>query len=472
MQESELLEIQENMKDYQPDEKQQKIRAHLQRCPRAFIMAGMSVGKTATCLSILDEMFVNIEVTGALVVAPKNVALMVWPNEVADFKQFRWMKCVSLRTKEGQKAFMDDTAQVYVINYDMLPQFVKLAKERIKKHGSLPYQVEIWDESTKAKNPKSKRVNKFRNELKDHRAPYRWALTGTPMPNSHADLFAQVRLLDDGQRLTARFDFFQHMYFLQMDYMGYKWELAPGAKEKIKNCIRDITISIPGGEWPISVIDIPIKLDAASQKKYDEFEETKLLEIDREKTIVAPTAAALITKLLQFTSGAVYDTRDPNKTAHKIGSLKLTELHKLDSEHKTLFVLVNFVHEQERIREAFPHAVFFQDHKTDSTRKQLEKDWNAGKIKMLVAHPASIGHGLNLQFGGNVMVWVTLGYNQELYAQANARLARRGQTKTVLCYRMIITNTVDEVVAAALERKAVDELDMLTMLRQLNQSSD
>lgn len=459
------------MKSYKPDEKQNKIRAHLHTSDRAFVMAGMSVGKTATCLSVLDDLFTGYNITGALVVAPKNVALLVWPNEVAGFKEFAWLRVASLRTDKGRKAFMDDTAHIYVINYDMLPQYVELAKERIEKHGKLPYQVEIWDESTRAKNPSSKRINKFRRELREHRAQFRWALTGTPMPNSHSDLFAQVRLLDDGQRFGERFDFFRHMYFLQTDYMGYKWELAPGAKERIKNVIRDITISVPGGEWPISVIDIPLSLDATSRTRYDAFEKTKLLEIARDKNIVAPTAAALLTKLLQFTSGSVYDTQDPNKTAHKIGSLKLNELRKLVAKHDTLFVLVNFVHEQDRIREAFPHAVFFQDHETDAARQQVERDWNTGKIKMLVAHPASVGHGLNLQYGGHVMVWLTLGFNQEYYTQANSRLARRGQEKTVLCYRMIVTDTVDEVVAASLERKEADELDMLAMLRQLNQAS-
>lgn len=294
------------------------------------------------------------------------------------------------------------------------------------------------------------------------------------MPNSHMDLFAQVRLLDDGQRLMERFDFFRSMYFMQTDYLGYKWELQPGAKERIKNLISDITISVPGGEWPISVIDVPIKMDAKAAALYRKFEKDRLLEMEEHgKTIAAPTAAALMTKLLQFTSGAVYDTEDPNKPSYQIGSAKMVELRAIYKEHnKPLLVCVNFVHEQERIRKAFPEAVFFQDHKTDTAKQALMDKWNEGKIKMLVGHPASIGHGLNLQFGGHIMVWTTLGSVPEYYHQANSRLARRGQTKTVLCYRLITQGTVDEVVAMSLEMKGVNERDMLSMLRQLHQAAD
>lgn len=451
------------MKPFLPSPPQQLMLDHLDRHPLALCFVGMGIGKTAACLATIAKLIKSKQSKGALIVAPLRVINLTWPMESRDWTPH--LRIANLRTDMGRRMFILGAADLYLINYESLPKFVELAK---KRKGGLPYDITIFDESTKAKNPNSKRINLFRRSVP--RTKRVWALTGTPVPNSLLDIFAQVRLVDDGQlcRLGPSFDHFKRTYFEKADYMGYKWEERPGSSDTIHNRISDITLTLRSSEWldiPDTVVeDIETPLPPDLHKRYQQFERDLVLRIKQDKEITASTAATLVSKLLQFTSGSIYDE---NKVWHDIHDIKFDALRKLLKEHKTILVAYNFQHEAARLRKAFPEAEFFADAKNGGSQTELLRRWNAGKIKMLVAHPQSVGHGLNLQHGGNVIVWLTLTYSRENYEQMIARLARRGQDEVVRVYRIMCPGTVDDAVATAILEKQETENHLLSALMML-----
>lgn len=338
----------------------------------------------------------------------------------------------------------------------------------VTRHPSYSVESLLVHNCTKAKNPASKRINLLRKSLLS--PPRRIALTGTPAPNSLLDLFAQVRLLDDGQRLGRSFDHFKRTYFAATDYQQYNWEPIPGAAERIDERIADITLTLRTSDWvkdlpDCYVNDVEVKLPPAVMAQYEEFKKELILELRREVQITAANAAVLVRKLLQFTSGAIYDGE---KKAHEVHDYKTEALAKLIKETKgPVLVLCDFKHEQDRIRRKFPQARFFADARTPTLQMQLITQWNRREIPILVGHPMSMGHGLNLQQGSKTMVWMSLTYSRESYEQTIARLHRRGQKEVVTVHRLMVPGTVDDVVAEVLEEKRNTEQRLLTALMLL-----
>lgn len=442
------------------------MREHLEESPNSLAFVGMGLGKTAAVLDTLDELFRRADAFGALVVAPLRVANLTWPSEVKGWEKFRWMRIANLRTQSGQRDFLNGKAHIYTINWEGIASLVALVERRGKL--GLPYDVVIFDELTKAKNHSAKRVNLYRRKVP--RVARQWGLTGTPMPNSWKDLFAQVRLIDDGERLGRNFKEFSDEYLVQVGKPEHKvFEDAEGAAECLEKKIADITLTLKSSEWldiPDTVYeDIEIEFPPELQKRYQRLEQQLVIELRQDKNLNVANAAALVTKLLQFTSGHMYDEE---KEVHPIHNLKFDALAKLAKQEKNpLFVACIFKHEQTRIRSQFPDAKFFGDAKTIAAQEEMLREWNAGKIKMLVSHPASVGHGLNFQHGSNLIVWFTLTYNREWYDQMIARLARRGQKEVTKVYRLMIPGTVDDAVAEALANKAENEARLISALQML-----
>jgi SNF2 family DNA or RNA helicase len=374
------------------------------------------------------------------------------------------MRVANLRTESGQRDFLRGRAHLYLLNYESLHHLVSLVERR---GGTLPYDVIVWDEITKAKNPSSKRINHFRRKVP--RPARSIGLTGTPIPNSHIDLFAQVRLVDDGKRLGTNFTKFKQEYFCQPAYIHAPWKAKDGSIPRIEKAISDITCTLKSSDWlnlPDSIYeDVEISFSDELREKYDTLERELVLELKQGKTLNVANAAALVTKLLQFTSGHIYDEE---REVHPVHNLKFDALAKIAKHEKQpLFVSCIFQHEQQRIREQFPEARFFADAKNEKAQKEMLEEWNAGKIRMLVAHPASVGHGLNLQYGSSVIVWMSLTYSRELYEQMIARLARRGQQNIIRIYRLMVPGTVDDAVAEALANKASNEARLISALQML-----
>lgn len=449
---------------FTPAEPQQIIDDHLIANPDALLFVGMGIGKSAACLHRLNDLFRSAEATAALVIAPLRVANLTWPMEVAGWEQFRWMKVANLRDESGQRAFLNGSHHIYLINWEAMNLLVSLVNRR---GGKLPYDVVIFDELTKAKNPSSKRVNLYRRKVP--RVARQWGLTGTPMPNSWMDLFSQVRLVDSGDRLGVNFHQFKREYFYGSAQSFAPWKAKMGTATTLEKKISDITVTLKSSDWldlPDTVFeDVDIKFTPELEKRYKRLEEQLVIQLREDKLLNVPSAATLVTKLLQFTSGEMYDEE---KMHHPIHNLKFDALKKIaKAEKQPLLVACIFQHEQARIRQQFPAAKFFSDAKSQQDQKALLNAWNAGKVPMMVAHPASVGHGLNLQHGSSVMVWISLTYSRELYEQMIARLARRGQENIIKIYRLMVPGTVDDAVAEALATKAENEARLISALQML-----
>lgn len=290
---------------------QDMLTEHLLNHPHALGFVGVGIGKTAATLRALSKLIGSGESCGALIVAPMRVANLTWPMEVQRWDDFKWLRVANLRTDAGKRAFLQGKAHIYVINFESIPVLLKLIKGRKDVGLKLPYDTLVVDESTKMKNPSSKRINAYRREAKHEEHTRIWALTGTPAPNTLMDLFAQVRFVDGGQRLGRAFDLFKQTYFRPTGYQGYQWKELPGSQEKIEQRIADITLTLRSKDWlnlPDTVVeDVEITLPPDLAQRYREFERELVLEIHKGKDITAANAAALVSKLLQFTAGSVYD---------------------------------------------------------------------------------------------------------------------------------------------------------------------
>lgn len=357
--------------------------------------------------------------------------------------------------KQRMEALNTD-AEIYVINRELVPWLVDTVGK------DWPFGILVLDELSSFKSHQAKRWK----ALKRIRGRVRRiiGLTGTPRPNSIEDFWAEIYLLDQGKRLGRTLGAFRQRWLIP-DKMGghvvYSYREREGASEEVHELLQDIAISIrkedvlslPGQIYE----DIELEPSAALLKQYKQFERDKVMEcLDAEGEIVAGSAAALLGKLTQFTGGSIYDA---DGTAHHIHDVKLDALEELIEEAggDPVLVLYGYKHEAERIRERIKCRALDKPEDID--------DWNRGEIPVALAHPASCSHGLNLQFGGHITVWYTLTYSYELYAQANERMNRPGQTQICRVYHLVMKGTVDEKIKKALGTKEHGQAAAIEALR-------
>ena len=489
-------------KHFIPREHQALMVDHMLTHKEAMVIGGMGLGKTASTLSAIEELILTGQSKGALIVAPLRVTNLTWGNEAEKWSNFTWLTVANLRTEEGLQHWKDQSADIYLINFEQL--YVKytikkkvlvngkevLVKTRVKVRGEDKYEIKlkpktknetvetgfclthlegnydlpvdtiVWDEISKAKDPSSKRINSFRRHRKKFKRHI--GLTGTPASNGYLDIFAQIRLLDGGKRLGMAFSKFRDKYF-ESDYMGYKFTELEGSREAIQKLIADMTITLRSEDWldipPTILHDHEVTLTPAAKKKYKELEKELLIQL-AEGEIEAINAAVLAGKLLQMTGGAVYDVDKKWRLLHD-GKIKaLAKIRtQLKKENKTVLVIFHYRHELTRLLQAFPEAELFTEARMDA--------WNRGEIPMMLANAQSIGHGLNLQYGGHNMVWFTLTYSRELYDQTNARLARTDQEHETVIHRILCSGTIDDAVAEALREKGETQSGLLLALKNL-----
>ena len=403
---------------------------------RAGVFASMGLSKTAATLAAMQDLMADGACRRALVVAPLRVARLTWPNEIRKWDQFRGLE-----------------RSIQFINYESLHKVGDVSR----------FDLVVFDELTKAKNPSSKRINALRPLLLP--SIRRWGLTGTPRPNSLLELFAQVRLLDDGKRLGRSYSLFQQAWFTS-DYMGYNWTPREGAEKAIYEKIRDLTITLRAEDYSdvadTVVEDIEVALPDSARGIYGELERELLAYVER-REVVAVNAAVLVNKLLQVCGGAIYDAERSVLPIHdaKIKALQAC-LKKLGKERAIIFC--NFIHERERICAAVPDAVNASEFDGD-----IEDAWNSGQIRWLVADPRSMGHGLNLQVGGRNVVWFSPTHSRELYDQANARVARSGQSGVPQVFRLLCMGTIDDAVVETLRERGDAQSEMLSILSNFKQ---
>jgi len=422
--------------------------------PATALFWGMGTGKTVTTLTAVDLMLHEyLEDGPVLVIAPKRVAENTWTNECAKWEHLRHLRvCRMMGTAAERSAALRSAASggpydLYVINRENVKWLVDTAE---KSYHRWPFRIVVVDELSSFKNRSSERwkaLRRVRGQIKRI-----IGLTGTPRPNGIEDLWAQLYLLDGGERLGKTLSVFRGKY-LKPDRMNghivYSYKPLPGAEDEIYGKIRDICMSLrkedvlklPGQVYQDILIDPGRDL----LKRYKKFEREKVLEcLDAEQNIIAGTEAALTNKLLQFANGAVYDM---DGGVHELHTVKLETLEELIEQAggEPVLVLYNYKHDAARIKARI-------DCRQLDSPKDMD-DWNAGKIPVAVAHPASIGHGLNLQDGGHIIIWFGLTWSLELYEQANERLNRPGQKSVCRIYHLIIQGTHDERVLKALQRK-------------------
>lgn len=426
----------------------------------------MGLGKTVTTLTAIKELLDNCIISNALVIAPKKVTQVTWSDEIKNWEHLQGLTISVIDgTAKQRREAMAAKADIYAVSRDNIVWLVL-------EHGGvkLPYDMVVIDELSSFKNHASKRFRAMRKVRKF--IPRVVGLTGTPAPNGLIDLFAQMYLIDEGQRLGKTVTEYRNRFFRPGKHNGdivYTYELkAPQneTEQQISDLISDITISMTAEDY----LKMPDKImlydyvDLAPKvlAMYRDFEKEQILElINSDEPISVASAAALSNKLQQFANGAIYDAEQNVKDLHDEKLDKLEELVEAANGEPVL-IAYSYKHDLERIMQ-----------KLKAYRPvKLEKpehiaDWNAGKIPVLVTHPASAGHGLNLQKGGHNIIWFGNTWSLELYQQFNARLYRQGQGKPVTIHHIVTRGTIDEKIIKSLDGKRETQDGLMESIKEL-----
>ena len=425
---------------------------HILKNKYCSLFLDMGLGKTVVALTAIDVLiFEELEIDRVLVVAPKRVVESVWAEECEKWSHLNRLKCIKIIGYEKQRIeALNAKKHIYIISRDNFAWLVKYYK------NVLPFEMVIFDELSSFKSNKSIRFKAAR--LVRPLLKRVVGLTGTPVPNGLMDLWSQMYLLDRGERLEKTITRYRNLYFTPGKANGaivYNYVLKDFAEKAIHDKIKDLCISMKAKDYlelPEKVDNyIKIKMPDSLKKQYKDFEKEKVLELMKESgkalEINVVNAAGLSNKLLQFANGAVYDE---NRGVHHIHDLKIEALKEIieDANGQSILVAWAYRHDLSRLQEALK-AYKPRELKTNADIN----DWNAGKINIMLAHPASAGHGLNLQTGGSIIVWFGLTWSLELYQQFIARLQRQGQVKTVIVHHLVLEGSHDEDVLYAIKAK-------------------
>lgn len=424
-----------------------------------YLMWDMGMGKTRTCIMAMKKLGVPV-----LVLAPLNAATITWPDELT-----KWAPELSYTVLHGankeHRASQAHRFDVTILNFEGLLWYLQMVERKIIK---LRKYFVIWDEASMLKDYTTKRWTIMKDASPIY-GPYRVALSGTPMPNTMADLWSQYYLLDDGKRLGKDFYSFRNKYF---DYTGpprYKTTIKPGADLVILDRIADITdrLGPEDGDALPEVVhnDIILDMPPSVRREYDALENDFMLEFESGMS-VANSSAVMSSKLRQFSQGAVYLERPDGvprgtpKEYEVVHDIKTGMVKSLvdTAAGNPILAPIQFRFEKAMIDKKMGYDVPTISGATPANEsRRLVTQWNEGVIPLLLVHPRSVAFSLNLQFGGHTVVWVALPWEMDLYEQLIRRLRRRGQTNTVVVHRLIFKNSVDEIVAEALKRKSMSQ---------------
>jgi SNF2 family DNA or RNA helicase len=440
------------MIEYIPHTYQKKGYRHVMENSYAGLFLDMGLGKTIITLSALVDLLLIGEIKRILIIAPLRVANTVWKQEAHKWNHTSWLKISTVTGTQKQRInALQTDAQIYVINREN----VKWLCEQYDY--VLPFDTLVVDELSSFKSHDAQRFKALKRTR--HCFKRIIGLTGTPMSNGYMDLWSQLYVLDGGKRLAPYITRYRNNYFYQervgANEHAMKYILKEGADVVINDTISDICISMRSEDYldlpPFIVRDEWVTLPEEVYKDYKTFEKDRIIEL-LQNQITANNKAGLSNKLLQYSNGACYygDTRDYVIVHEQKMERLLALIEKADKQ--PVLVAYQYRHDLERIyiavRKAFPelNVQMFND---DS----LVDEWNNRKIDVLIAHPASAGHGLNLQSGGSIIIWYGLTWSLELYQQFNKRLHRQGISKPVICYRIMCEGTYDDIVRLTLDEK-------------------
>lgn len=421
------------------------------------LWALMGAGKTATSLTAIADLIYDLEVNRVLIIAPLRVCQSTWPKELASWLQSHHLT-VSLAcgsecdTAKKRLAAANRDTDVTIINRENVEWLVENFPEKKWR-----WDMVVIDESSSFKSHQANRWKALRRVRGQIRRMVQ--LTGTPSPNGLHDIWAQIYLLDGGARLGKNITAFRRRWF-ERSFDGHDYEAKSHAQAEIEQLIADLVMVVETYEGLPETVTNPIEITMppALAKQYRDFKRESVLELPA-GDITAMSAGVLANKLLQFAGGHCFDE---NREVHHIHSLKIEALKELvDTQGRNMLVAYNYQHELASLKKAFPKAVVL-----DKDPRTIDR-WNAGKISMLLAHPASAGHGLNLQKGGRDVVWYGLPWSLELYQQFNARLARQGQEGVVFLHHLVLLGTIDEYVMEVLKTKAATQDALIAAVKRI-----
>lgn len=441
---------------YNPHSYQEYAVKFIESHPISALFLDMGLGKTSITLTAVNELlFDSFEVIKVLVIAPLRVARNTWCDEIKKWDHLRNIKySIVVGTEKERISALNEKADIYIINRENVDWLVN------KSGYKFDFDMIVIDELSSFKNHQSKR---FKSLMKIRPKVKRIVgLTGTPSSNGLMDLFAEFKVLDLGERLGYFIGQYRNTYFKPDKTNGaivYSYKPLPNAEDSIYERISDITVSMKASEYlkmPELVISkYQVEMSSNEKKQYDEMKKNLICEI-KDGEITVSNAGSLSNKLSQFANGAVYDDE---QNIVEIHSRKLDALEDIieSMNGKPLLVAYWYKHDLQRIKKRF-------DVREIKTGKDIA-DWNKGKIPVALIHPASAGHGLNLQQGGSTLVWFGLTWSLELYQQTNGRLYRQGQKNTVVIQHIVTKGSIDEQILKALERKNKTQEDLIEAVK-------
>ena len=436
--------------EFNPHDYQKYTIEYILQHPVAAVILGLGMGKTVCSLTAIEQlMYDSFEISKVLIVAPLRVAKVTWSDEIKKWDHLQHLRyAVAVGSEEERLAALQSDADIYIINRENLQWLIE------KSGMPFEYDMVVLDELSSFKNWQSKRFRAFMKVRPKVKRVI--GLTGTPSSNGMMDLFAEFKCLDMGKRLGRFITQYRNAYFKPDRTNGqivYSYQLLPDAEQQIYDRIADITVSLKAMDHlkmpELISTRYPVYMDEEEKKKYDQLKADLILPYKDQDNITAANAAALSGKLCQMANGAVYS--DEREVAH-IHDRKLDALEDIiEAAQGPILVCYWYKHDLERIIKRLEELKV--DYGCISSESSIRM-WNAGKMQVGLIHPASAGHGLNLQSGGHVIVWFGLTWSLELYDQTNARLWRQGQqAETVVVQHLVTAGTIDERILDALQHK-------------------
>lgn len=437
---------------------------HIITHPYCGLFLDMGLGKTVATLTAIDYLiYKDLDIRNALVVAPKYVVENVWPNEINKWSHLTHLRIVGIvGTQSKRIEALQKQADIYLVSRD---NFAWLCSFYGGKY--LPFDMLVFDELSSFKSYKSVRFKAAKHIRPSAKRVV--GLTGTPAPNGLLDLWPQMYLIDMGERLEKSITRYRSLYFKPGQSNGqivFNYNLVPDGDKRIHDKIKDICISMNKQDYldlPDKIVNfVELKFDEPLRKLYDKFEKDNILRLFKDNEsldISAINAAGLSNKLLQFSNGAVYDD---DKNYHVVHDIKLDALEDIieGANGEPMLVAYQYKSDLERMKVKLKRF----NPRTINSEQDI-RDWNDRKIQVLLVHPASMGHGLNLQEGGHLITWFGLTWSLELYMQLISRLHRQGQTQPVIVNILIMAGTHDEDVRKAIENKTIKQGQLMDAVK-------
>ena len=437
------------------------------------IFLGTGLGKTVIALTIIDQLLKRKWIKSALVICTKKAMYNTWRQEAKLWKHTQYLKfsIIHGNAANGPSDYVKrknlfTPAHVYLINYEGLAWLSEIFHHNYHNRP-LPFQCIFYDESTKMKHSTTQRFKKFKKYM--NWFDYRYPMTGTPTPNGLMDLYGQMYIMDLGTSLGTTLSSFRSRFFMSIPQQNYcTYRPLKNAKKAVAKRIKDRTIylrkqdyvKLPSITYNKILLDLPDKL----RNQYDELENTFFIELEKAK-IEAFSKAALSMKLRQFLQGKMYIGPPENRRTVKIHTEKLQMVEEVMEGIGNCIIAYNFRFERDDLQNIFKNAPAIEGRTTDKQAEDYIKQWNLGKLPVLLYNPASDPHGLNLQFGGCNILWYSLTWNLEHYIQLIDRLWRQGQKRKVFVHNILFRNTLDEVIFEALSAKDADQQTLLDKLK-------